>query len=359
MKTLDVQAPSHQYPIYIANNLRDILEAKMSDYATRKVMVVTNTTVKRWYLEPVKKALQATGTVVDEVVLEDGEEHKNIGSISKIWDKLMEGRFERNSLLVALGGGVVGDMAGFAASTYQRGMPFLQIPTTLLSQVDSSVGGKTGVNHPLGKNMIGAFYQPQAVFIGTDVLGTLPDRELSAGMAEVIKYGLLGDLEFANWLDANMEDLLSLDQEKLSTAIQKCCEMKAEVVKADEKESGKRALLNLGHTFAHAIETHEGYGKWLHGEAVGAGMVLAARMSRLKGNIGEDDEKMVEKLVGKAKLPTVPPKMDIETWSSLMSHDKKVKDGKIRFVLLEKVGKAYIDSDVDAMLLEETLKPFV
>ena len=282
---LTVNTPSHSYPIYIGADLMDLLQQYVHQHTAKDCLIVTNETIAPLYLPQVAQVFQAACNTVHSVVLPDGEEYKNLTTLNLIYDALMRHRMERKSTLIALGGGVIGDMAGFAAASYQRGMPFIQIPTTLLSQVDSSVGGKTAVNHPMGKNMIGAFYQPQAVFAAHNVLSTLPVREFSAGVAEVIKYALLGDSAFLAWLEEHMADLMAYNADAWGITVEKCCAMKAEIVSADEKESGVRALLNLGHTFGHAIETEMGYGNWLHGEAVAAGMVVACRLSEKMGYI--------------------------------------------------------------------------
>ncbi|MDP2266321.1 MAG: 3-dehydroquinate synthase, partial [Thiobacillus sp.] len=272
-----------------------------------------------------------------------------------IFDALLTQRAERKTTLIALGGGVIGDMTGFAAASYQRGVPFIQIPTTLLSQVDSSVGGKTGINHPLGKNMIGAFYQPKVVLADTDTLKTLPARELSAGLAEVIKYGLIWDVEFLAWLEANMDKLRALDPVAITHAIFRSCEIKAQVVAQDEREGGIRAILNLGHTFGHAIETGMGYGNWLHGEAVAAGMVMAVETSQRLGWLTEADVARTRTLIRAAGLPDAAPDLGVETWLEYMGHDKKVEGGKMRFVLLKKMGEAVITADVPDATLRDTL----
>jgi 3-dehydroquinate synthase len=287
--------------------------------------------------------------------LPDGEAYKNSETLNLIYDALLENRCERNTTLIALGGGVIGDLTGYAAATYLRGVPFIQVPTTLLSQVDSSVGGKTGINHPLGKNMIGAFYQPQLVLADISTLGTLPPNELAAGMAEVIKYGLIRDLEFFEWLEQNVEKLNALDTDAMSYAIYRSCRNKAEVVAADERESGERALLNLGHTFGHAIENAMGYGVWLHGEAVAAGTMLAADLSRRMGWLSADEVVRIRKLLVAAKLPVDAPDLGVERYVDLMSMDKKVVDGKIRLVLQQGIGKSVITSDYDAEALRQTL----
>ena len=318
-------------------------------------MIVSNETVAPLYLDKVSGALD--GFDVASVILPDGEQYKNLGVLDQIYSALLEHRFDRRCTLVALGGGVIGDMAGFAAASYQRGVNFIQVPTTLLSQVDSSVGGKTGVNHPLGKNMIGAFHQPQCVIADTATLATLPDRELSAGLAEVIKYGLIDDAEFFAWLEQNMAALVARDHAALSYAIERSCRDKAAVVAADERESGQRALLNLGHTFGHAIETGMGYGSWLHGEAVGAGMCMAARMSRHLGWLSVDQLARVERLIEAAKLPTQPPEqVSAERFGELMAVDKKVMDGQLRLVLMHDIGGSVISADFDPQALQKTLR---
>ena len=318
-------------------------------------MIVTNTTVAPLYLARLTATLARGGVVVTSVVLPDGEAYKNWETLNLIFDALLTQRAERKTTLIALGGGVIGDMTGFAAACYQRGMPFIQIPTTLLSQVDSSVGGKTGINHPLGKNMIGAFYQPQVVLADTDTLKTLPAREVSAGLAEIIKYGLIWDVEFLGWLEANMDKLRALDAQAIAHAIHRSCEIKAQVVSQDEREGGIRAILNLGHTFGHAIETGMGYGVWLHGEAVGAGMVMAAETSRRLGWIGEADVARTRALIRAAGLPDVAPDLGVEAYLEFMGHDKKVESGKMRFVLLKKLGEAVITGDIPGDVLRDVL----
>jgi 3-dehydroquinate synthase len=292
----------------------------------------------------------------ESVILPDGEEYKTLQTANQLFDALLEHRFERRCTLVALGGGVVGDITGFAAACYQRGVPFIQIPTTLLAQVDSSVGGKTGVNHPLGKNMIGAFHQPNCVMADTDTLATLDDRQLSAGLAEVIKYGLISDRPFFEWLEQNMDKLLARDPAALAYAIERSCENKAEVVAADEREGSVRALLNLGHTFGHAIEAATGYGAWLHGEAVGTGMLLAADLSVRQGWLAGEDLRRIENLIDRAQLPTrAPASMDYERFVSFMKVDKKVESGIIRLVLLRRIGQAEICAGYDPRLLQQTV----
>jgi 3-dehydroquinate synthase len=353
-RTLNVDLGTRSYPIFIGAGLLG-QSARYTPYlAGSQVMIVTNETVAPLYLDTVRGALG--GRRVEQVVLPDGEQYKTLDVVDRIYTALLEARFDRRCTLVALGGGVVGDMTGFAAATYQRGVAFIQVPTTLLSQVDSSVGGKTGVNHPLGKNMVGAFHQPRAVIADTAVLDTLPDRELSAGLAEVIKYGLINDPEFFAWLEQNMTALRAREPGALAYAIERSCIDKAGVVEADEREAGSRALLNLGHTFGHAIETGMGYGQWLHGEAVGTGMCMAARLSHAVGWLADDELSRVERLVGAAGLPTEPPDaVDAVRFLELMAVDKKVLDGELRLVLLRGIGHAVISSDFGADALRQVL----
>jgi len=354
MQTLTVALGDRAYPIHIGSGLLNQPALILPHLKIPQAAIVTNTTVGPLYLERVQNALVAAGIKTVPIVLPDGEAYKNSESLNHIYDVLLQNRMERKGTLIALGGGVIGDLTGFAAATYLRGVPFIQIPTTLLAQVDSSVGGKTGINHPLGKNMIGAFYQPQLVLADTDTLNTLPDRELSAGLAEVIKYGLIGDLPFFEWLVANMELLLARDPQALTYAILRSCQNKAEVVAADERESGRRALLNLGHTFGHAIEAGMGYGKVLHGEAVGTGMLMAAVLSEKLGWIGAPDVARIRALIVKARLPVIAPDLGAEKYLDLMGLDKKVEGGKLRFVLLKAIGKAVV-SEAPAALLLATL----
>jgi 3-dehydroquinate synthase len=357
MHTLNVDLGERSYPIYIGQALLDQPELLRRHIPGKSALVVTNTTVAPLYRSRLDQALE--GLRVETVVLPDGEAYKSIESLQKIWDALVLGRFDRNTTLIALGGGVIGDITGFAAASYQRGVHFIQIPTTLLAQVDSSVGGKTGINHPGGKNMIGAFWQPRAVIADTDTLNTLPDRELSAGLAEVIKYGLIYDEPFLTWIEANIERLRARDPEALAYAIRRSCEIKAEVVGQDERESGLRAILNLGHTFGHAIETATGYGNWLHGEAVGAGMCMAARLSELEGWISAADVARTRAIIERAGLPTHAPQgMTREQFQHLMGIDKKVLDGKLRLVLLEHIGKARVTGDVSPANLITCLDEF-
>ncbi len=354
MRELKVALGDRSYPIYIGEHCLANSALFQPYIAGKKVMLVSNETVAPLYESAIRKTLQAYE--VDAVILPDGEEYKNWQTLNKVFDALLEGRHSRTTTIIALGGGVIGDMAGFAAACYQRGVDFIQVPTTLLSQVDSSVGGKTAVNHPLGKNMIGAFYQPKAVVIDTLTLSTLPAREVSAGIAEVIKYGLIRDVGFFEWLEDNMEALVALDSAAVSYAIERSCACKAEVVAADEREGGVRAILNLGHTFGHAIETFCGYGVWLHGEAVAAGMLMAARLSQLEGCISEDAVVRIEKLLKRAGLPVMGPEhMLPDDYLKLMSVDKKVLDGSLRLVLLRKLGEAFVTSDFSVNNLSAVL----
>jgi len=348
MRRLNVALGERSYPILIGSGLLSRADLIRPYLRTPRVALVSNTTVAPLYLDPVMRGLEAEGVVVTPVILPDGEEHKNWESLNRIHDTLLASRCDRGTTIVALGGGVVGDLSGFAAATYQRGVPFIQIPTTLLSQVDSSVGGKTGINHPRGKNMIGAFWQPKLVLADTDTLNTLPDRELSSGMAEVIKYGLIRDLPFLKWLEAGMDGLMSRDGELLAHAIERSCANKAEVVAGDELEtasSGGRALLNLGHTFGHAIETGMGYGEWLHGEAVAAGTMMAAELSRRLGWLSAADLERIRALLERAGLPVAGPELGAERYLDLMSHDKKVVAGSLRLVLLKALGDAVTFAD--------------
>ncbi len=344
MKTLTVDLAERSYPIFIGSDLLNKTSCITPYISGKQVLIVSNTTVAPLYLDKVTATLSEFQ--VESVILPDGEEYKTLDTVNLIFDKLLQERFDRSCTLVALGGGVVGDITGFAAASYQRGVNFIQIPTTLLAQVDSSVGGKTGVNHPLGKNMIGAFYQPKAVIADTDTLNTLDDRQLSAGIAEVIKYGLIRDLPFLGWLEANMDKLVQRNPETLAEAIERSCQNKADIVANDELESGQRALLNLGHTYGHAIETGMGYGKWLHGEAVGAGMCIAARHSRALGWIDAADVERTIKLVQQANLPTEKPEeLTADDMLEHMKVDKKVQDGVVRLVLFKALGNAIVTGD--------------
>jgi 3-dehydroquinate synthase len=355
MQTLTVELGDRSYPIHIGQNLLSRTDLILPHLKRKQVAVVTNTTVAPLYLEQLAEPLRAQGVSVLPIVLPDGEQYKNSDTLNTIYDALLSNRSERSTTLIALGGGVVGDMTGYAAATYLRGVPFIQIPTTLLSQVDSSVGGKTGINHPLGKNMIGAFYQPQLVLADTDTLNTLPDRELSAGIAEVIKYGLIRDPDFFSWLETNMLLLRERNPQALGYAIYRSCENKATVVAADEKEIGERALLNLGHTFGHAIENGMGYGVWLHGEGVAAGTMLAADLSRRMGWLSQADVERIERSFKAGGLPTEAPALGADKYLDLMGLDKKVADGKIRLILLKAIGQAVMTGDYPQDLLKETL----
>jgi 3-dehydroquinate synthase len=355
VETLQVELGERSYPIHIGDDLFSSAELLRPHIRSKQVCVVTNKTVAPLYLVRLQNAL-ADYTVLP-VILPDGEEYKTLDVLTRIYDALLEHDFSRSCTLIALGGGVVGDMTGFAAATYQRGVAFIQIPTTLLSQVDSSVGGKTGVNRPLGKNMVGAFYQPRCVLADTSTLTTLPERELKAGLAEVIKYGLINNREFHDWLCANMPRLLQREPAALRHAIRISCADKAAIVAADEHEGGVRATLNLGHTFGHAIETAMGYGVWLHGEAVAAGMVMAADLSARIGHLGWDDARAVRAIVAAAGLPVLPPdSMQPETFLKLMSKDKKAEQGRMKFILLQAIGRSLIDSQVDRTILVQTLQ---
>jgi 3-dehydroquinate synthase len=351
-----VELQERRYPILIGNGL---LQDERSYPVKRgdRVMIVTNPTVAQFYLDTVTFALKKRGCEVDHVLLPDGEKYKTLESLNLIFTALLQGNHGRDTIIIALGGGVIGDVAGFAAASYQRGVRLIQIPTTLLSQVDSSVGGKTAVNHELGKNMIGAFYQPSMVIIDTHTLGTLPKREVNAGLAEVIKYGAILDYEFFKWLEAHIDELVALNNESLQHCIARCCQIKADVVARDETEKGDRALLNLGHTFGHAIETHLGYGNWLHGEAVSTGMMMAASLSEQLGDISVADVSRLEKLLARANLPTLSPdSMQPEDYLPHMMRDKKVLAGKLRLVLLKSLGQAYIATDTDKDLVLNAIK---
>lgn len=356
MLCVNVELQERRYPILIGNGL---LQDERSYPVKRgdRVMIVTNPTVAQFYLDTVTFALKKRGCEVDHVLLPDGEKYKTLESLNLIFTALLQGNHGRDTTIIALGGGVIGDVAGFAAASYQRGVRLIQIPTTLLSQVDSSVGGKTAVNHELGKNMIGAFYQPSMVIIDTHTLGTLPKREVNAGLAEVIKYGAILDYEFFEWLEAHIDELVALNNESLQHCIARCCQIKADVVARDETEKGDRALLNLGHTFGHAIETHLGYGNWLHGEAVSTGMMMAAALSEQLGDISVADVSRLEKLLARANLPTLSPdSMQPEDYLPHMMRDKKVLAGKLRLVLLKSLGQAYIATDTDKDLVLDAIK---
>ncbi|MDI5986360.1 3-dehydroquinate synthase [Halomonas sp. M4R5S39] len=356
--TLQVALGERSYPIHIGPGLLGDPRWLAPYLAGRQVMIVTNETVAPLYLERCRAGLP-DGLEVRELVLPDGEATKTLASVERIWDALLAAGFNRRCTLIALGGGVIGDMAGFAAACYQRGVAFVQVPTTLLAQVDSSVGGKTGVNHPRGKNMIGAFWQPRAVLIDTDTLATLPPRELSAGLAEVIKYGLIRDADFLAWLEAEMGALRGLDAAALARAIERSCALKAEIVAEDETEQGVRALLNLGHTFGHAIEAHQGYGHWLHGEAVGAGMLMAAGLSQRLGWLTAGEVERVRTILEAAALPlAAPADMAVEDFLDIMRLDKKNLDSRLRLILLRAPGDACVHDETPPETLAALLAEF-
>lgn len=354
MDTLNVDLGSRSYPILIGPDLLKDPEVFRRHVDFRDILIVSNTTVAPLYLRFLEESLQPRRVVA--TLLPDGESHKTLSTVGRIEDVLVANRFARDCAVVALGGGVVGDMAGFAAAIYQRGVAFVQVPTTLLAQVDSAVGGKTGVNHPGGKNLIGAFHQPQAVIADTRTLATLPARELRAGLAEVIKYGLICDSVFFAWLEANAEPLLAGDQTALTRVIRRSCEIKAAIVGQDEREHGERALLNLGHTFGHAIESATGYGQWLHGEAVAAGMVMAARMSQECGLLAGDDLERIMRLTARMGLPVRVPGLTPEVVLEHMRIDKKVQAGRIRLVLLRGIGAAFVTAEYDEGCLRRALE---
>ncbi|MGY4043957.1 3-dehydroquinate synthase [Aeromonas hydrophila] len=351
MERLKVELGERSYPIDIAAGLLQHAEVLTQTIKGKRVMIVTNTVVAPLYLERIVQLL--SGYQVEHLILPDGEAYKTLATFERIMSALLETNHGRDTTLIALGGGVIGDVVGFAAASYQRGIPFIQVPTTLLSQVDSSVGGKTAVNHPLGKNMIGAFYQPRHVVIDTECLRTLPAREFAAGMAEVIKYGIIWDVVFFCWLEANMSRLQAQEPAALAYAIRRCCEIKADVVGQDETEHGVRALLNLGHTFGHAIEAEKGYGNWLHGEAVAAGTMLAANTALARGDVTKQQVDRIRALLLAANLPVqAPPEMDFAAFIRHMRRDKKVLEGKLRLVLPVGIGHAQVVADVsDAELL--------
>ena len=353
MKILNVELGDRSYPIYIGSDLLEDAKIITSHIKTKTICIVSNTTVSKLYLENIKNLLD--GYQVVEAIIDDGEEFKNHDSLNYIYSKLLENQCNRDTTILALGGGVVGDIAGYAAASFLRGIPFVQIPTTLLAQVDSSVGGKTGINHLLGKNMIGAFYQPQAVVIDLNVLKTLDNRQISSGLAEVIKYGLIWDEDFFKYLEENIENLKLLDFKHLEHVIYRSCEIKAKVVSEDEKESGIRAILNLGHTFGHAIENCLGYGAWLHGEAVGCGMVLAAEMSLTQGWLSESEFSRVKELISQANLPIEKPNIDYENFIGAMKLDKKNKDKEIYLVLQQGIGKAIVTNEYSSDALDDII----
>ncbi|CAI3143201.1 3-dehydroquinate synthase [Acinetobacter oleivorans] len=354
MQTLHVELGERRYPIFIGSQLdpKQLLEPYIHG---QQVMIVSNETVAPLYLSHYQEALKSLGKTVAICILPDGEKYKDIQHLNLIFDALLEAGFNRDCTVLALGGGVIGDMAGFASACFQRGVYFVQVPTTLLSQVDSSVGGKTGINHPLGKNMLGAFQQPQVVLADMAQLNTLPDRELSAGLSEVIKYALLGDADFLVWLEQNMDGLIGRDADLLAEAVYRSCAHKARIVANDEKEQGERALLNLGHTFGHAIESYLGYGTWLHGEAVATGMVMAADLSQRLGWISSDDVERTKKIIQRANLPISCPKIPLDEFLGYMAHDKKVLNGQLRLVLLKQLGQAVITKDFDVEFMKQAI----
>jgi len=356
MQPLNVTLGERSYPIHIGAGLLDDARLYAPLAGAGKVAVVTNATVAPLYLERVARAIEQAGMPRPvSIEVEDGEQAKSWGSLDRVFDALLAARCGRDSVIVALGGGVVGDLAGFAAAVYQRGVPYMQVPTTLLAQVDSSVGGKTAINHARGKNMIGAFHQPLAVIADVATLDTLPDRELRAGLAEVIKHGFILDQEFVVWLEANTARLLSRDRPALQHAVRRSCELKARVVAADERESGLRAILNFGHTFGHAIEAGMGYGEWLHGEAVASGMVIAAELSVRTGTLPRQEADRVKALLARAGLPVQAPGLAVDRYLELMQVDKKNAGGRARFVLLEALGRAVLRGDVDTRLVRESI----
>ena len=355
MRTLTVDIKDQPYPIHIGPGLLDRADLITPHLAQKRAVVVTNTTVGPLYSARLRSTLAAAGVESFEIVLPDGEIHKNWQTLNQIFDQLIEKRCERKTTLIALGGGVVGDMTGFAAATYQRGAPYIQIPTTLLAQVDSAVGGKTAINHPQGKNMIGAFYQPKLVLADTELLNTLPKREFSAGMAEVIKYGLIRDLPFFEWLESHMGKIMAREPAALIHAIYESCRNKADVVAEDEKETGIRAILNLGHTFGHAIETATGYNTWLHGEAVAMGIMLAADLSWREGLLPFDSIARIRAVLQLAKLPTAPPTVPFDTYWELMTHDKKTTNGRLNFILMDAIGSSRTRHNVPRETVRVTL----
>jgi 3-dehydroquinate synthase len=355
VESISVALGTRSYPIHIGAGLVD-QPALYAPHLRGTAAIVTNGVVGPLYLSPVRKALEAAGARVSEITVPDGEQAKGWSTLDKVIDALLAARLGRDALVVALGGGVVGDLAGFAAAVYQRGVAFVQIPTTLLAQVDSSVGGKTAINHARGKNMIGAFHQPRAVISDVATLDTLPDRELRAGLAEVIKHGAALDAAFFEWLEQHMDDLVTKKREALTHAVRRSCELKAAVVSQDEREAGARALLNLGHTFGHAIEAGTGFGTWLHGEAVAAGMVLAAEVSVRAGRLERRQAERLKALVARAGLPVAPPSLGTDVWRDLMSVDKKAAAGQTRFVLLEAIGRAALPAPVEPRLVEEAIR---
>jgi 3-dehydroquinate synthase len=354
-RLLHVALAERSYPIHIGPGLLNDAGALLAPFTRGRAVIITNATVAAHHLAALRASLDAAGVPTDVILIPDGEAHKNFATLADVLTRLIELKAERGTLLIALGGGVVGDLAGFAASVYQRGMPYAQIPTTLLAQVDSSVGGKTAINHALAKNMIGAFWQPVCVLIDTTTLQTLPDREYRSGLAEVIKYGAIRDLGFFEWLEANADALLAREHSALAHAIETSCRIKAEIVAADERESGERALLNFGHTFGHAIEAGTGYGAWLHGEAVGVGMVLASRLSAQVRGVEPVDAQRLSALLAHVGLPGHAPRISFARWMELMGRDKKVERNEVRFVLLHSLGSAYAGANVPEQMLRTLL----
>ena len=354
METISVALGSRSYPIHIGASL--IARSELfAPHLGPTAAVVTNTVVAPLYLAALRAALERAGARVSEIVVEDGERAKGWATLDRVFDALLAARLGRDATIVALGGGVVGDLAGFAAAVYQRGVRFIQVPTTLLAQVDSSVGGKTAINHARGKNMIGAFHQPHAVISDVATLASLPDRELRSGLAEVIKHGAALDASFFAWLEQHIDALLGRERAALVDAVRRSCELKAAIVAEDERETGRRALLNLGHTFGHAIEAATGYGPWLHGEAVAAGMAMAAELSARTGSLPRADVERIGGLLSRAGLPTRPPQLARERWRELIAIDKKSAAGRVRFVLLDAIGRAALRADVDPRLVDDTI----
>jgi 3-dehydroquinate synthase len=357
MPTLTVALAERSYPIHIGAGLLARAGELLASPRPARAIIVTNPVVATHHLAPLQAALSGCGVRCEAVLVPDGEAHKDWATLYDVHTRLLELGAERSTLLVALGGGVIGDLAGLAAATYQRGMPLLQVPTTLLAQVDSSVGGKTAVNHPLGKNMIGAFHQPSAVIIDTTTLSTLPEREYVAGIAEIIKYGAACDVTFFDWMERHIDRMLARDADAIAHAVHESCRIKAQVVARDEREAGERAVLNFGHTFGHAIEAATGYGTWLHGEAIAAGMVLAASLSQRASGLNVDDANRLKRLIDRAGLPVAPPALGFDRWMELMSRDKKAESGAMRFVLLKALGTASVRAGIGVADLRAVLAP--
>ena len=354
MKTININLEKRSYPIYVGEGLLENCDLLKKHISNKKVAIITNDKIAPLYLEKISNTLSVEKEIIP-IILPDGEVFKNFETLNLIYDTLLKNKANRQITLIALGGGVIGDITGFAAATFMRGVDFIQIPSTLLSQVDSSVGGKTGINHPLGKNMIGAFYQPKCVIADINLLETLPDKELSAGLAEVIKYGLIRDSSFFEWLENNVEGIIKRDSQLLIEAVVRSCQNKADIVESDEFESGIRAILNLGHTFGHAIETATGYGKWLHGEAIAIGMVMAAYLSEQMGWLTKEENQRIKSLIVDANLPINPPEISKQEFLDLMQLDKKTKEDQINLVLQQGIGKAILTSDYDTEKLHNTL----